>query len=62
MANNKPGLRKTFKTKTPYSGKLHYEGMSDAQIRKMIADGKKWLEKLKKTRKGKTMPKRPKPV
>ena len=61
MANDKPGLRKTFKTKTPYSGKLHYEGMSDAQIRKMISDAKAWLEKLKKDRPLRAAPKRPKP-
>ena len=48
MANDKPGLRKTFKTKTPYSGKLHYDRMSDTQIRKMISDAKKYLNEGQK--------------
>ena len=56
MANDKPGLRKTFTTKTRYSGKLHQDKMTDAQARKMIADGKAWLDRLKKS--GGTPPKR----
>ena len=63
MANDKPGLRKTFKTKTPYSGKLHYDKMSDAEIRKMISSAKTWLDKLKKDRKvKKPFPKRSKSI
>ena len=47
MTNDKPGLRKTFKTRTPYSGKIHYDKMSAAQLNKMMTSGKAMLDKLK---------------
>ena len=59
--NDKPGLRKTFKTKTPYSGKLHYpEQMTEAQARKMMESGKAMLDRLR-ARKGKNPFPKPKP-
>ena len=51
MANDKPGLRKTFKTRTPYSGKIHYDKMSAAQLNKMMTSGKAMLDKLKARKK-----------
>ena len=57
MANDKPGLSKTFKTKTPYSGKLHYDKMSTAQLRKMITSSQKMLDKLKARKEAGTLPK-----
>ena len=61
MANDKPGLRNTFKTRTPYSGKIHYDKMSAAQLNKMMISGKAMLDKLKARKKTppRRKPKRP---
>ena len=61
MPNDKPGLRKTFKTRTPYSGKIHYDKMSAAQLNKMMTSGQAMLDKLRTRKKTlrKKKPKRP---
>ena len=57
MANDKPGLRKTFTTKTRYGGKLHYDKMSAAQLKKMISSSESMLAKLEARKKAGTLPK-----